>query len=139
MITDLVTIAIPVYERIDYFEEALNSALNQTVHCPIVVVDNGSSHDLFREICLKHQNRVRFYKNEKNMGMFYNWNKCAEYCKTKYFVILGDDDIMAPGFVEAFLDAKKKYKDIIGQIRTSYNSKSEYRILEDGTVYQKIA
>lgn len=34
---------------------------------------------------------------------------------------------------------EKKYKDIIGQIRTSYNSKSEYRILEDGTVYQKIA
>ena len=32
-----------------------------------------------------------------------------------------------------------QYKDIIGQIRTSYNSKSEYRILEDGTVYQKIA
>ena len=34
---------------------------------------------------------------------------------------------------------EKRYKDVIGQIRTAYNSKSEYRILEDGTVYQKIA
>lgn len=34
---------------------------------------------------------------------------------------------------------EKKYKDVIGQIRSSYNSKTEFRILEDGSIYQKIA
>lgn len=34
---------------------------------------------------------------------------------------------------------EKRFKDVISQIRSSYNSRAEYRILEDGTVYQKIA
>lgn len=49
------------------------------------------------------------------------------------YVMKDVQDLLGEGSPE------KKYKDIIGQIRTSYNSKSEYRILEDGTVYQKIA
>jgi hypothetical protein len=34
---------------------------------------------------------------------------------------------------------EKRYTGIIGQIQEAYNTKSEYRILRDGTVYQKIA
>ena len=45
--TGLVTIAMPVYERKDFFREALDSALNQPVKCKVIVVDNCSSHDYF--------------------------------------------------------------------------------------------
>ena len=42
--TDLLTIAMPVYERKDFFVEALESAIKQTIKCKIIVIDNCSSH-----------------------------------------------------------------------------------------------
>lgn len=41
--TDLITIAIPCYERKEFFLFALESALNQTIKCKVIVVDNCSS------------------------------------------------------------------------------------------------
>ena len=110
--TDLVTIAIPVYERVDFFQEALDSALNQTVKCKIVVSDNGSSHDIFGEICAKYPDLVEYHKNKENIGMFPNWNKCVEYVRTPYMLILGDDDILHESFVETFLGVHECNPDI---------------------------
>ena len=71
----LVTIAFPVFERYEFFEEALNSAINQTIVTPIIVVDNGSSHSKFKNYCDKFPNKVKYYRNDFNIGMFANWNK----------------------------------------------------------------
>lgn len=107
------TFAIPVYERDSYFEQALDSALNQTVAARIVVVDNGSSHDRFREIvAAKGSARVRFYKNQTNLGMFANWNLAARYAETEFVMILGDDDYVLPNYAEEFERALDAHPDI---------------------------
>lgn len=105
-----VTIAIPVYDRIDFFEEALHSALNQSVKCNVIVVDNGSSTDFFEKTCCL--NKVIFYKNRVNIGMFSNWNRCLELTKTEFIVILGDDDILEPNFIEVFSIKLDKYPNL---------------------------
>ncbi|WP_303852223.1 glycosyltransferase family 2 protein [Seleniivibrio woodruffii] len=108
--SDKLTIAIPCYERYDYFEEAVNSAINQTVRCSVIVVDNGSSHNKFRDYIERlNDNRIKYYRNEKNIGMFGNWNKCYLYSETEYVMILGDDDILNQGFVEEFEKAVSQY------------------------------
>lgn len=103
MYTNKITIAIPVYERTDFFEIALNSALNQTVQVPILVIDNASSHNKFETICSQYVDRVTYIKNEYNIGMWPNWNKCAKKANSEYIFILGDDDIMESNYVEIFL------------------------------------
>ncbi|WP_429326437.1 glycosyltransferase family 2 protein [Paraburkholderia sp. GAS348] len=109
----MLTIAIPVYERDEYFEAALDSALKQTVPCPIVVVDNGSSHDRFLEIIKsKKSDRVRFFKNSSNVGMFANWNLCMDYADTDFVMILGDDDYVESTYVEDFEGALRNYPSI---------------------------
>ena len=50
---DQLTIAFPVYNRTDYFKQALESVLNQTVKCRVLVVDNNSPHDDFKKIIEK--------------------------------------------------------------------------------------
>ena len=101
MVTDKITIAIPVYERIDFFEEALNSALGQTISCPVYVIDNASTHNKFRGIVQKKDNPlIAYIRNEKNVGMVENWNRCIDVCQTEYLSILHDDDVLHPGFVE---------------------------------------
>lgn len=108
--TELITIAIPCYERKQYFLEALESAINQTVKCEIIVVDNCSSHNYFEQIC-KDKN-VTYYRNERNIGLFPNYNKCYALAKTEYVKILDDDDILLPKYVESFLKAKDHYPEI---------------------------
>lgn len=109
------TYAIPVYERYGYFEEALDSALNQTVASPIVVVDNGSSHARFQEIIeSKKSERIKFFKNPENVGMFANWNLAARYAETEFVMILGDDDYVLPNYTEEFENSLDSHPDIDG-------------------------
>lgn len=108
--TDLLTIAMPVYERKDYFLEALESAINQTVKCKIFVVDNCSSHDYFEKICT--QKGITYYRNKSNIGMSPNFNRCFELAQTEYVMTLQDDDILDPTYVESFCKAVEEHPDI---------------------------
>lgn len=108
--TNLLTIAIPVYERIDFFQDALLSAINQTVKCEIIVVDNGSTHNTFKQICEEY--KIEYHKSDRNIGMFPNWNRCFELSRTEYVFLLGDDDKMQPTFVEEFLQTKQAHPSI---------------------------
>jgi glycosyltransferase involved in cell wall biosynthesis len=108
--TNLLTIAIPVFERKDFFLDALKSARNQTLECDIIVVDNCSSHDYFETTC--ESMGVTYYKNERNIGVFPNWNKCFNYSETEYVLILSDDDILDSNYVKYFTQAIKKYSEL---------------------------
>jgi len=104
MINNLLTIAIPVYERYDYFKEAISSCLEQTVSINIIVVDNNSSHTRFRDFVSELQRaNVKYFKNSSNVGMVENWNRCIELCETEWVSILHDDDWLHPQFAEAVL------------------------------------
>lgn len=126
--TDLLTIAMPVYERKDFFIEALESALNQTVKCKVLVVDNHSSHDFFEKAC--KERGVDYYRNEKNIGLFPNFNRCFELSNTKYVMTLQDDDIISPDYVESFLNAVNKHPGIdiyfVNFVRNNYKSQEKY-------------
>ncbi len=105
--TDLLTIAMPVFERKDFFLEALESALNQTVKCEVIVVDNCSSHDYFKTVC--DEKGVTYYRNKSNIGLYPNVSRCFNLAKTNYVMTLDDDDKLAPNYVESFLKAVEQY------------------------------
>ena len=108
--TDLLTIAMPVYERKDFFENALQSALNQTVKCRIIVNDNNSSHNFFEKIC--REKGVEYFRNEKNIGIAGNFAKGFERSETPFVLNLQDDDQLEPEYVEAFVKAHEQHPDI---------------------------
>lgn len=108
--TDLLTISMPCYERKDFFREALESALNQTVKCKIIVLDNCSSHNYYEEVCKEKD--VTYYRNDRNIGMTGNFSKSFELSDTKYVMNLQDDDKLHPEFVESFLKAVTLHPDI---------------------------
>lgn len=108
--TDLLTIAMPCYERKEFFKDALDSALNQTVKCKIIVIDNCSSHNYFEEVC--RDKGVDYFRNEKNIGIVGNFSRSFELSKTKFTMNLQDDDLLEPTYVEFFLKALEKHPDI---------------------------
>ena len=101
---NILTLAIPVFERYDFFEEAINSCLEQTAPVNIIVVDNNSSHTKFGDLVTKlKRTNVKYFRNSSNVGMVENWNRCIELCETEWISILHDDDWLHPQYAEAVL------------------------------------
>lgn len=99
-----VTIAIPTYKRVELLKESLESALNQEnfEDYEIIIIDNDDNFK--NNECLElvkrfNSSKVKYYKNEKNIGMFGNWNRCIELSNGEYITILNDDDWLEKNYL----------------------------------------
>ena len=104
-----VTIAIPVYERTDRLGEALDSAVNQTgLDGPVevLVVDDASKADV-RGFVQRQPGaeQVRFVRNERNLGLCGNWNRCLELATAPIVSVLHSDEVLDPTAVARVLGA----------------------------------
>ena len=104
-----ITIAITVYSRRDYVCDAIRSALNQTVPVKVIVVEDCGPDPGLREFILKEfGDRITYFRNPENRGLFDNWHACMEYSRTPWLSILHDDDMLRPNFVEVLLEAARQ-------------------------------
>jgi glycosyltransferase involved in cell wall biosynthesis len=72
---ELFTIALPVYKRTDYIRQALDGAVNQSVKCKILLVDNNSPHDDFKVIVESYNNPlIRYVKTDHTVHQDENFN-----------------------------------------------------------------
>lgn len=97
-----VAIGLPVYNAERYLEQALAAILAQTYSdFELIVVDNASS-DRTQEICLAYaaqDQRVRYYRNEKNLGAAPNFRRAFQLATSKYFKWAPYDDLIEPEFL----------------------------------------
>ena len=114
-----VTIGIPTYNRADgYLRQALPSALAQT-YAPleIIVADNCSSDNTEAYVKSFGDRRIRYFRQPKNIDPNDNFNFCLRQARGTYFLLLHDDDLIDPTFVQACMAAADGRSDI-GIIRT---------------------
>ena len=108
----LVSIAIPAYKQ-TFLAEAIDSALGQTYqNIELIIVNDHSPYDLENIVNQYDDKRIRYYKNKRNLGkrsIVLNWNKCLEYARGEFFVLLCDDDVLLPNFVSELLKLADKY------------------------------
>jgi glycosyltransferase involved in cell wall biosynthesis len=99
-----ITIAVTVYDRREFIQQAVLSALNQTVPVNVMVVEDcGPDAGLQSFVCDRFGTRIRYHRNPLRRGLFDNWNACIEYCGTGWLSILHDDDYLKENFVETML------------------------------------
>ena len=99
-----ITIAVTVYDRREFIQHAVLSALNQTVPVNVVVVEDcGPDPGLQSFVCDRFGPRIKYHRNPRRRGIFDNWNACIEYCGTGWLSILHDDDYLKENFVETML------------------------------------
>lgn len=76
-----VSICLPVYNGAKYLRQAIESVLAQTYgDFELLVSDDGSSDDsvaIAQEYAAKDE-RVIAWTNERNLGLFENYNLCIE-------------------------------------------------------------
>ena len=86
-----VSVCIPAFNAEGYIRSAIDSVILQTYQdFEILIVDNCSTDHteaIVAELMLLSE-KIIFYKNEQNIGMAENFNKCLEYARGKYIKFL---------------------------------------------------
>lgn len=96
----LVSICIPVFNKIKFLSKSINSALAQSYkNIEIIIVDNCSTDGSY-ELALQHvSNHVKVFRNETNVGMIANWDIALSHASGEYIKILCADDLIHPDTV----------------------------------------
>jgi glycosyltransferase involved in cell wall biosynthesis len=91
----IVSICIPLWNKEEYIEEMLSSALNQTYKSLEIIISNNASTDRSIELINKFNDpRIKIYTNAENMGGMYNFRKVFTYATGKYMTYLSADDAL---------------------------------------------
>ena len=107
----LVTIGLPVYNSERFLKQSLDSLLAQTYSDFVLVISDNASTDGTAEICRQYaaaDARVRYYRNETNIGNPRNFNRVAELATTRYLKWSTADDYWAPTFLEFSLEIMER-------------------------------
>ena len=92
--TPNISIIIPTYNRAHYLAKAISCCQAQHGDFEIIISDNCSS-DNTADIVRPFLNdvRIRYFRNDHNLGMMGNWKKCIyEHARADWFVLMSDDD-----------------------------------------------
>jgi glycosyltransferase involved in cell wall biosynthesis len=114
---DQITIGLPVYKRTDYIRAALDSAVNQTEPCSILLIDNNSPHHEFKKIVESYSSvDIKYVRTEETAPQDENFNNCFRYADTPWVTVLHDDDMLHCQYVETCMKIIEKYGDRVGGI-----------------------
>ncbi len=110
-----VSFILPAYKR-RYLREAIDSILAQTYRdFELVVVDDASPENLKEIIDTCQDDRIRYYRNEQNIGfndLVAAWNHAIEFAKGDFLVLASDDDVYKPMFLDTLLALALKYPQV---------------------------
>ena len=104
----LVTIVIPTRNHARFLPESIGSAIAQTYrNLEILVLDNASTDDTTNVVIsiTGQDNRVRYIRNETDIGLARNFNRGIFLASGDYINILCADDLLEPSFIRKMMEA----------------------------------
>lgn len=117
-----VSIGLPVYNGGQFIRKRLESLLSQTFTDFELIISDNASIDSTSEICKefeKKDKRIRYIRQEKNIGIFWNFNFVLKEAEYDYFVWAAADDLWHADFLKEcvdFLQENCEYVGCIGQV-----------------------
>lgn len=112
----LLSICIPTYNRINYLLENLKVLMPQVKgrqEIEVLINDNGSTdgtEEILLSFCSKYELEISIKRNPNTLYITDNFNDVVNRSKGKYIFLLGDDDIVAPNFIETLLPHIRSYQ-----------------------------
>ena len=110
MTRPVVSICIPTYNRRELLRRALRSCLAQTYpNFEIVITDNSSDDSSQELVAALREPRIRYHRNEANVGGLANLARVVALASGKYLKLLMDDDLLKPRALELMVDAFERH------------------------------
>ena len=98
-----VSIGLPVWNGEKYLRLALDAVLKQDYSDFELIISDNASTDATENICREYaakDPRIRYYRNEKNIGATGNFNRVFELARGEYFKWISHDDQIASAFLK---------------------------------------
>ena len=145
--TPKISIGIPVYNGEKFIRKCIESVLQQTNRNFELIISDNASTDSTPEICkefLNKDDRINFVRQNKNMGVLWNYHFLVEKAVGEYFVWVAVDTFLLPEFLEkniAVLESQDKVVGCISKTKIDDSHidkfKTEKRVLKKiGLVYR---
>lgn len=129
-----ISVLMPVYNTPeDFLRDAIESILNQTYKdFEFVIVNDGSTNNAEEVIFSYKDSRIKYIKNEQNMGLIKTLNRGLDNATGEYVARFDSDDISLPNRLEIqakFLDKNPQ----VGVVGSRYESFPKKRISDELT------
>ncbi len=97
----LITIGIPTRNRAALVKDCVTRALAQSYrNVEVLVSDNASTDGTLATLRAIDDERLRVLSNPKDIGHSKNFAKCVQEARGDYLVLVSDDNILDPDFLE---------------------------------------
>ena len=110
-----ISVCLPVFNGEKYLAGAIDSVLNQSFeNFELLVVDDCST-DATWEIANQKASadkRIKLLKNERNLGLFANYNRCMFNATGQFIKLFAHDDLFRPSILERMLAVFNETPDV---------------------------
>jgi glycosyltransferase involved in cell wall biosynthesis len=111
-----ISVGIPVYNNERYVEQCLRSTCAQTCDDFEVVISDNACTDRTGEVCQDYaarDRRIRYFRNDANIGAVRNFNRVFQLCRGKYHKWLPADDFVDATLLEKARDVLDKDSEVV--------------------------
>jgi glycosyltransferase involved in cell wall biosynthesis len=111
-----ITIGLPVYNGENFITDALDSILGQTYRDFELIISDNASTDRTKALCESYaamDSRIRYIRNQENLGAALNYNRVFGLSSGKYFKWAAHDDTLAPEYLEKCVEVLDRDPSIV--------------------------
>ncbi|MBU3704197.1 MAG: glycosyltransferase family 2 protein [Ilumatobacteraceae bacterium] len=109
-----ITFAMPFYRGLDHLVSALSSVLAQTIpDWEAIVVDDAGPESAEAVVAGFNDPRIRYVRNETNLGLAGNWNTALSLATTELVTIFHCDDELEPHYAATMIDLMARHPNAV--------------------------
>ena len=119
---------MPVYNGAVFLKEAISSILDQSfTDFELIILNDGSTDDSERIILSFKDDRIKYLKNAKNLGLIGTLNKGLSESRGTYIARMDQDDISLPNRFQKQINFLKEHPNttIVATKLSQINEKGE--------------
>ena len=129
MTSPIVSVILPVYNRVEYIVETIESIINQSFkNWELIIVDDKSEDDTVLRIEPFLSDKIKLLKNKYNEGVSACLNKAIKFSEGKYIARMDSDDISVVDRLEKQVEFLNKNEEIsiCGAYMKSFNTSRKF-------------
>ena len=109
----LISVLVPAFNGEPYLRDSLVSVLGQTyTNIEVIVLDDASTDGTRAIVDEFDDDRLRYHRNERNLGQFGNLNVGLDLARGELIAIQHDDDVYLPEILEKECRALREHPHV---------------------------
>ncbi len=113
----LVSIGLPCYNEEKFLEQTLNSLLEQDYENIEITISDNASTDSTPTVCNEYRDKfpqkIKYNRNENNIGALINFKKVFELSKGDFFMWAGAHDLYSKNYIASSVKIMQSNQNVV--------------------------